>query len=158
MKAVQNSFLRSCIAAVASKQLGRLIANTSYLEQQHPKPTILRIHPIVSQAEWFYKAANYYDRAISSLRIYLHYLDNVSGLAPANDPARAADSRTDNASTQGPHEGEASPQQMRLRISDRDFREPKRDDLLVAVSILSEYESLDCDEKELLQYDRCSRK
>src|SRR5262245_46295410 len=71
LKAVQNVMLRSAMAAVAANQIGQLLAKGPSKEDlQHLLP-LLGEEGVTQHTDWFYKAANYYDRGISYLRIFL---------------------------------------------------------------------------------------
>lgn len=160
LKARTNALLRSCIAAIASKQLGRLTANKGnwpLVEQQSPKPTVLRIYPDITHSEWFFKAASYYDKAISYLRIWLQSTDVPGKHSSRNEPVSAGFGTAEQISTPGLDENEnmMSPPQKRRRLFEKDYPGLNSDDLLVAVSILSEYEFLDHYERALLQYEHC---
>jgi len=157
LKASRNVLLRSCIAAIASKQLGRITTNKegwSLLEQQSPKPVILRIYPDVTHNEWFFKAASYYDKAISYLRIYLQNTDIVGNHALRDKSVSSGYKVPEQISSPGLDDNANSCRQplKRRRTSKTRPSGLNNDDLLVAISILSEYELLDHYERELLQY------
>lgn len=112
IKALRDALLRNAIAAVAAKQLGRVKGGKAFLSLQAQKPSAMEILDEPVEVDWFYKAANYYDKAIAFSR---QYLQAVSG-SLSNPP-------TPNA-------------QMGLSMANSD-------DLLVAISLFSMYESLD---------------
>ena len=158
LRAVKNALLRSCIVAIASKQLGRITANKgnwSLLDQQSPRPTILRLYPDVTHNEWFFKAASYYDKAISYLRIHLQQTD-ILGKRPLRDePVSAGCEVAEQIPIPGFDDNEmASVPENRRQLFKNNSSRLNSDDLLVAVSILSEYEFLDHYERALLQYER----
>ena len=156
LQAVRNVLLRSCIAAVASKQLGRITANKgnwSLFQQQSPKPKILRIYPDITHGEWFFKAANYYDKAISYLRIHLQVTDALRKNSLRDESVSAGYEIAERTSIPRFDNNENTPQKRR-RLSNKGSSGLNSDDLLVAVSILSEYEFLDHYERVLLQYER----
>lgn len=68
LKALRDALLRNAIAAVSAKQLGRAKGTTPYKGHQSQKPSTMEI---IEDVDWFYKAANYYDKAIAFSRIYL---------------------------------------------------------------------------------------
>ncbi|KAK4570077.1 hypothetical protein LTR86_003047 [Recurvomyces mirabilis] len=112
LRALGDALLRNAIAAVAAKQLGRVNGVKPFLGLQCQRPATMEIIGDAVPIDWFYKAANYYDKAIAFSRIYL---DALSG--SLSQPA--------------------SPNtQTTLSVANSD-------DLLVAVSIFSLYESLD---------------
>lgn len=157
LNAAKNALLRSCIAAIASKQLGRLTANTGNRaspEQQSPKPQILRVYPNITHSEWFFKAASYYDKAISYLRICLQNTDSLENRSSTSEPGSAEFEPAERTPGFDDSEHMTSPPQKRRRLSERGSTGLSSDDLLVAVSILSEYEFLDHYEKAFLQYER----
>lgn len=112
LKALRDRLLRNAIAAVSAKQLGRVKGHKLYLGNQSQKPSTMEIIDDVSDTDWFYKAANYYDKAIACSREYLQRLSGTLSDLPSPDVG--------------------GPNSMK-----------KSDDLLVAVSIFSLYESLD---------------
>jgi len=112
LKALRDVLLRNAIAAVAAKQLGRVNGHKPFVGVQCQKPAHMEILEDDVNINWFYKAANYYDKAITQSR---EYLATLSGsLSKPTSP-----------NTQPP------PPMINT------------DDLLVAVSIFSLYESLD---------------
>ena len=112
LKALRDALLRNAIAAVAAKQLGRVKGTKSYMGNQYQKPATMEIIDDVPEIDWFYKAANYYDKAIAFSRLYLQAVSGNFSNPPSPN-------------TQGT-----------LTMANTD-------DLLVAVSIFSLYESLD---------------
>lgn len=68
LKALRDALLRNAIAAVSAKQLGRAKGTTPYKGHQSQKPSTMEV---IEDVDWFYKAANYYDKAIAFSRIYL---------------------------------------------------------------------------------------
>lgn len=112
IKALRDALLRNAIAAVAAKQLGRVKGGKPFVGLQAQRPSAMEVLDEPVEIDWFYKAANYYDKAIAFSR---QYLQAVSG-SLSNPP-------TPNA-------------QMALSMANSD-------DLLVAISLFSMYESLD---------------
>lgn len=112
LKALRDALLRNAIAAVAAKQLGRTRGQKPLSGHQNQRPSAMEVLDENSEVDWFYKAANYYDKAIAFSR---QYLQAVSGdIVSAPSPGM----------------------QSSLSLANSD-------DLLVAVSIFSLYESLD---------------
>ena len=111
LKALRDALLRNAIAAVAAKQLGRVKGNKPFLNSQCQKPAAMETLEDI-EIDWFYKAANYYDKAITFSRVYLQAISGSLSNPPT--PGLQATLSTANS-----------------------------DDLLVAVSIFSLYESLD---------------
>ena len=118
LKALRDALLRNAIAAVAAKQLGRVKGHKPFVGNQNQKPATMEVIENDSGLDWFYKAANYYDKAIAFSRAYLQTLSGGLNSPPAQASTSMANS----------------------------------DDLLVAVSIFSLYESLDNLEMGWLQY------
>ncbi|KAK5166251.1 uncharacterized protein LTR77_008512 [Saxophila tyrrhenica] len=121
LKALRDALLRNAIAAVAAKQLGRVKGEKPYVGIQCQKPATMEVIHDVPVTDWFYKAANYYDKAIAFSRLYLQA---ISG-SFSNPPSPNA----------------------QLTVSSANS-----DDLLVAVSMFSLYESLDNLEVSWLQH------
>ncbi|KXS94643.1 hypothetical protein AC578_2244 [Pseudocercospora eumusae] len=111
LKALRDALLRNAIAAVAAKQLGRTKGTKPFTYQQSQKPSAMEVLED-SNVDWFYKAANYYDKAIAFSRQYLQAVSGGLSNPPSPDPQMAASMANS-------------------------------DDLIVAVSIFSLYESLD---------------
>lgn len=121
LKALRDALLRNAIAAVAAKQLGRVKGSKPFTGKQAQRPSAMEVMDDTGEVDWFYKAANYYDKAIAFSR---QYLQAVSGDLD-NPPSPNT--------------------QMALSMANSD-------DLLVAVSIFSLYESLDNLESGWLQH------
>jgi hypothetical protein len=143
LKAVQNVMLRSAMAAVAANQIGQMMANHSPLEDlQHLIPFVGE-DGILQHTDWFYKAANYYDRGISYLRIFLQrWLSDTSnegltGHASRYNPGRhLSDTSNIGALSSAPNK--------RRRISRGQPSDgADMEALVAAISVFSLYESLD---------------
>lgn len=120
LKALRYALLKNAIAAVAAKQLGRVSGNKPFVGSQHQQPATMEIIEDGSHIDWYYKGANYYDKAIMYSRMYLQALSGS-----LSNPPSPAESTT--------------------------LSEANSDDLLLAVSIFSMYESLDNVEAGWLQ-------
>lgn len=112
LKALRDALLKNSIAAVAAKQLGRVRGSKPFIGRQNQKPAMMEIIDDGTGIDWYYKAANYYDKAIMYSRLYLQALSG----SLSNPPSPATNATLSGASS---------------------------DDLLLAVSIFSLYESLD---------------
>lgn len=121
LKALRDALLRNAIAAVAAKQLARVKGSKPFMGNQCQKPATMEVFEDNPDADWFYKAANYYDKAIAFSRVYLQAISGVVG-TPGTPGTQAVAANANS------------------------------DDLLVAVSIFSLYESLDNLEIGWLQY------
>lgn len=144
LKAVQNVMLRSAMAAVAANQIGQLLANHSPREDlQHLLP-IMGEEGDMQHTDWFYKAANYYDRGISYLRIFLaRWLsdsnnDWIGHASRYNAPRHASETGIKNANAVSA----ASPHKRR-RISAQETSGADMEALVAAISVFSLYESMD---------------
>ena len=82
LKALRDALLRNAIAAVAAKQLGRVKGNKTYVGNQCQRPAAMEVIDGIPDVDWFYKAANYYDKAIAFSRIYLQALSGVFNSPP----------------------------------------------------------------------------
>ncbi|KIX98042.1 uncharacterized protein Z520_06121 [Fonsecaea multimorphosa CBS 102226] len=143
LKAVQNVMLRSAMAAVAANQIGQMMANHSPLEDlQHLLPFV-GDDGALQHTDWFYKAANYYDRGISYLRIFLQRWlsdtnnEGLTGHASRyNDPRTLPETSNSAALSASPHK--------RRRISRAQSSDgADMEALVAAISVFSLYESLD---------------
>ena len=112
LKALRDALLRNAIAAVAAKQLGRVKGAKAHIGIQCQKPATMEVIDDVLATDWFYKAANYYDKAIAFSRMYLQAISGTF----------------------------STPSSPNLQLT---ASTANSDDLLVAVSIFSLYESLD---------------
>ncbi|RMY60984.1 hypothetical protein D0864_13006, partial [Hortaea werneckii] len=109
---LRDALLRNAIAAVAAKQLGRVKGHKPFIGRQCQRPAYMEVIEDGTDINWYYKAANYYDKAIASSRTYLAALSGSFSRPPSpNEPEMASLGNSD--------------------------------DLLIAVSIFSLYESLD---------------
>nr|POE56694.1 hypothetical protein CFP56_33666 [Quercus suber] len=120
LKALRDALLRNAVAAVAAKQLGLLKGRKPFVGTQAQKPAAMEVINVL-EVDWFYKAANYYDKAITFSRAYLSALSGSLGSPPTPTSQTTVSGTTS-------------------------------DDLLVAVSIFSLYESLDKLETGWLQH------
>lgn len=69
--ATPSLLLQSAVAAVAAKQTARHVMNGCAKSASRHYEYIMANYQDVSSNEWFYKAACYYDRGISQLRVQL---------------------------------------------------------------------------------------
>lgn len=78
LKALRDALLRNAIAAVAAKQLGRVKGSKPFIGEQCHKPATMEVITDDGMGiDWFYKAANYYDKAIAFSRAYLQTLSGL---------------------------------------------------------------------------------
>jgi hypothetical protein len=143
VKALDSPLLRFSATAIAAKQLGRVSGGNFKSNGKNPTPSIMQTFRNVSQTGWLYKAASYYDRAISYLQLYLRQAlprqetDSANDISPTNLPGP-------DSATVGVRESfHISIAHETRDISARPFSQPMLDDLLAATSILSIYELLD---------------
>ncbi len=73
LKALRDALLRNAIAAVSAKQLGRIKSAKPFVDNQNQKPAMMEV---IDEVDWFYKAANYYDKAIAFSRLYLQAISD----------------------------------------------------------------------------------
>jgi hypothetical protein len=133
VKALDSPLLRFSAVAIAAKQLGRVSEGNSRLDGNYRTPSVMQTFRDASQTDWLYKAASYYDRAISYLQLYLRQA------LPRHETASDGIS-----ATAGVRESfHISIAHETRDISTRPFSRPMLDDLLAATSILSLYELLD---------------
>ncbi len=151
LKAVQNVMLRSAMAAVAANQIGQLLARgVSKHDLQHLVP-LLGEEGSLQHTDWFYKAANYYDRGISYLRIFLQ-----RWLSDSSNDLTGHASRY-NVTRMFPDAGNKEPSAIsgsnkRRRISEQSSAGADMEALVAAISVFSLYESLDNPTKDWSQY------
>lgn len=79
LKALRDALLRNAIAAVSAKQLGRANGAKPTIGRQTQKPSTMEV---IEEVDWFYKAANYYDKAIAFSRIYLQAISESMSNPP----------------------------------------------------------------------------
>lgn len=87
VRALRNSLLRYALLATAAKQLGQTSRNDSrktLYRDRYQQPASISISNSKNEVDWFYKAANYYDKAISHLRAYLYLLSD-SGISRSSN-------------------------------------------------------------------------
>ncbi|KAK6439722.1 hypothetical protein LTR95_004076 [Oleoguttula sp. CCFEE 5521] len=121
LRALGDALLKNAIAAVAAKQLGRMGGRKLFGSAQCQKPALMEIIDDGGNIDWYYKAANYYDKAIHYSRVYLQQLSG----SLSNPPSPAITATGTSLSS---------------------------DDLLLAVSMFTLYESLDTIETGWLQH------
>ncbi len=143
LKAVQNVMLRSAMAAVAANQIGQMLANHSPLEDlQHLLPFV-GDDGALQHTDWFYKAANYYDRGISYLRIFLQrWLSDTSNDGLTGHASRYNSGTVAPEPTKGGGLNPSPNKRSRMsRAQSSDGADMEA--LVAAISVFSLYESLD---------------
>ncbi|RMZ84419.1 hypothetical protein DV738_g467, partial [Chaetothyriales sp. CBS 135597] len=147
LKATDNVMLRSALAAVAAKRIASVGGASE-------KDLFGRTVADQSPSNWFYKAASYYDKAISHLRLHLHRLAQ----RPSQDlsqPRPEENKETDGRfrhRTLSASEDESVKIGKRHRIPSSHTWDTEYDDLLSAISVFSLYESLDSSGAGLSQH------
>ena len=63
--------MRYATAAIAAKQLGRVQGKKTIKVNVSGRPAMTESYPGAEYVDWHYKAANYYHKAVSYLRISL---------------------------------------------------------------------------------------
>ena len=143
LKAVQNVMLRSAMAAVAANQIGQLLASKSPREGlQHLLP-ILGEDGDMQHRDWFYKAANYYDRGISYLRIFLQRWLSDSNGDFTGHASRYHSTRTLSNSGSTNCASLDLPNKRRRLVRGQSSDGADIEALVAAISVFSLYESLD---------------
>ena len=143
LKAVQNVMLRSAMAAVAANQIGQMIANHSPLEDlQHLLPFVGG-NGVLQHTDWFYKAANYYDRGISYLRIFLsRWLSDTNNEGLTGQASRHSSGKSlPQTNASGAHNNTPNKRRRISRGQSSDGADMEA--LVAAISVFSLYESLD---------------
>jgi hypothetical protein len=143
VKALDSPLLHYSAMAIAAKQLGRAKVERPAAGDKYSTPSIMQLYGHSTQVDRLYKAASYYDRAISYLQLYLRQA------LPRHETTFVADNPTSNIAMPDPL-GAASHESRQISIaretrdvSRRPFSQSMLDDLLAATSILSVYEFLD---------------
>ncbi|QIW98446.1 hypothetical protein AMS68_003964 [Peltaster fructicola] len=77
LKALRDVLLKNAMAAVAAKQLGCIKGSRPFMSPQNQKPASMEMIEFEDNVDWFYKAANYYDKAIMHSRVYLQQLSGT---------------------------------------------------------------------------------
>ena|SRR6201996_3691474 len=151
LKAVQNVMLRSAMAAVAANQIGQMMANHSPLEDVAHLIPFIGEDGILQHTDWFYKAANYYDRGISYLRIFLQrWLSDSSNEGLTGHASRYNSGRSMSETSTS---GALSVSNKRRRISRGQSSDgADMEALVAAISVFSLYESLDNFTEDWSQY------
>ena len=143
LKAVQNVMLRSAMAAVAANQIGQMMNNHSPLEDVAHLIPFVGEDGILQHTDWFYKAANYYDRGISYLRIFLQrWLSDASNEGVTGHASRYNSGRSLSGDS---NTGDVSVSSNKRRRISRGQSSDGADmeALVAAISVFSLYESLD---------------
>ncbi|KAK4935134.1 hypothetical protein LTR10_023755 [Elasticomyces elasticus] len=143
LKAVQNVMLRSAMAAVAANQIGQLLAKGAAKEDlQHLLP-LLGEGGADQHTDWFYKAANYYDRGISYLRIFLQrwLSDTSNDLTGHASRYNAVRNFSDASSNDSSALGVSNKRRRISRQATTDGADMEA--LVAAISVFSLYESVD---------------
>ena len=143
LKAVQNVMLRSAMAAVAANQIGQLLANKSSREgMQHLLP-IIGEDGVTPHTDWFYKAANYYDRGISYLRIFLQRWLSDASSDLTGHASRYNNQRTLSETSNSNRSSLTLPNKKRRLNRAQSTDGADMEALVAAISVFSLYESVD---------------
>lgn len=129
LRATPDALLQFSLAAVAAKQTARYIMTRYTAASSRYYDLLLAKHRNNNASEWFYKAASYYDRGITYLRVYLQ--------------RHAIMSRGNNASTNTTFPNHVVPPNITSPYADQNVPFSASQNLLSAISILSMYENLD---------------
>lgn len=132
-RAVHNPLLRYSAAAIAAKQLGRVHGRKAIKGGLCTRQASTENYPSCERTNWFYIAANYYDKAISFLR---------EALVDVGRPNSSDDTEAMMVTAS---------QRDRLMMQEQ-RHSAQADDLLASTSILSMYEFMDASSVE---WSRC---
>lgn len=83
LRALGDALLKNAIAAVAAKHLGRMGGRKLFAGVQCQKPALMEVIDNSAGIDWYYKAANYYDKAIHYSRLYLQQLSGSLSNPPS---------------------------------------------------------------------------
>jgi hypothetical protein len=160
VRALESTLLRNLLAALSAKQFAKTrregaVAVTSLIPTSKwtPAPSCLdQFYAHIPNSEWYYRAASFYDKAITQMMGLLQSL-------------RSGTLTSEPTSTRGTPTSSGSPRDMgrllsaapspnkRRRTDQRELQHKRAlDDLLAAVSIFLLYESLDNHQIEILRY------
>ncbi|KAI9849671.1 MAG: hypothetical protein M1837_002796 [Sclerophora amabilis] len=133
VKALSTPLLKYAAIAYAAKQLGRVKGRKATVGGAHSKQATMEIYPGSGQVDWYYKAAQYYDKAISHL---MEALQDDHAVSSPGAPHQWQDPST--------CEGSELERRKRRRISGNRFPSTANsDELLAGTVILCVYEFLD---------------
>lgn len=142
VKVLDSPLLRYSAIAIAAKQLGCMQPERLRSVGESTIPATTQISGDAAKTDWSYKAATYYDRAISYLQLYLrqalpsHETTSSDGIqasgVASTEPSSVASSRA----------CQISIAQETRDVSRRPFSQSVLDELLAATSILSVYDFL----------------
>jgi hypothetical protein len=144
LKATNSILLQSALAAVAAKFVAQTLLITPDIADFNILATITKTVGCASLQEWFYKAASYYDKGISSLRIYLHRWTHKLPQAPLGEAGFQSSPQLQDAVLH-------SSVHKKRRLNTITSATNDVEDLLSAISVLSLYETLDNPETGYLQ-------
>ncbi|KAH8888024.1 hypothetical protein GQ53DRAFT_826592 [Thozetella sp. PMI_491] len=132
-KAKQNAMLRAGVAAVAAKQIAQMTDAQAFgAALRDLSPAFVTLDESAS-ADWYYKAADYYDAGISILRLHLQRFCSTS--SPASTVPHDPEEEQARVDTAG------EPPNKRRRGS-TSWAPPSLEDLLSGIAVFSLYESL----------------
>lgn len=159
VRALESTLLRNLVAALSAKQF----ANTRKENSSAPmSPTIAgrgwpatpscldQYYCHVPNREWFYRAASFYDKAITQMMELLQSLRNGTLLAESPSSRVTPGSRSLRVETLI-DSGGSSPRKRQRTDSKNSQYKKSLDDLLAAVTIFLLYESLDNRKIEILR-------
>lgn len=140
LKTTHNLMLRSAVAAVTAKHIGRCYRSTFLKESRHSFHSIADDYD--ADVDWFYKAASYYDKGISYLRNTLHRLPRSLGRLSVNDMSTEASQRGA-IWTSWDRQNESTTPQNLNHVDSNHILKDEIEDLMTAIAVFSLYESID---------------
>ena len=143
IKALDSPLLRYSAIAIAAKQLGRINGDERSSDEKYSTPAFMQLYGKSTQVNWLYKAASYYDRAISYLQLYLRQALPGHEILSSEGSSHTNFAVPESLSTNGRESRLISIAQQTRDVSRKPFSQSMLDDLLAATSILSVYEFLD---------------
>ena len=158
VRALESTLLRNLLAALSAKQFAKTrregaVAVTSLIPTQKwtPAPSCLdQFYSHIPNSEWYYRAASFYDKAITQM---MGLLQSLRSGTLVGDPTSARGTPGNGSPRNMSRLLSAAPSPNKRRRTDEREIQYKRalDDLLAAVSIFLLYESLDNHQIEILR-------
>lgn len=135
IKAVHNPLLKYAAVAYAAKALGRVQGKKSKMGGNVSRQARMELYPDMQSVDWYHKAAQYYDNAVSLLR---QALQNDANCTP--DDTEDTERRWPGMEINSDQD---SRNHKRRRLSSTASNKTDSDELLAATTILCVYEFLD---------------
>ncbi|KAF2461517.1 hypothetical protein BDY21DRAFT_398090 [Lineolata rhizophorae] len=140
-KAQENPLLKYAAVAYAAKAIGRVQGKKPTVGGNASRVAYTEMYADAFRVNWFDKATEYYDRALSLLRKGLHEERDIEKAGSEDDETLRWPKFVTSTDT-----NESAIQRKRRRLSIIPPRRTSSDELLAATAILSVYEFLDASE------------